>query len=135
MDSSFEGQRVASIRTHEAGFTLVRDRFAHVPVAIEIPKGDVEQLYGRDLRMQHISRAAFVLGDVQNLRSEVNLENVACEDVPRFVEGAESLRDAKSMQLPSRFYVEDRFTAGQDIDSSGREKAVALPHHNATHAD
>ncbi len=129
MDSSFEGQRIAAIRTHEAGFTLVRDRFANVPIAIEIPKGQVEQLYGRDLRLQHISRAALVLGDVQNLRSEVNLENVACEDVPRFIEGAQPLRELKPMRLPSRFFVEDRFAVGLDIDRSGREKGVALHHH------
>ena len=31
MDSSFEGQQIAAIQTHEAGFTLVRDRFCGRP--------------------------------------------------------------------------------------------------------
>ncbi len=31
MDSSFDGQSIAAIRTQEAGFTLIRDRFAHMP--------------------------------------------------------------------------------------------------------
>ncbi len=33
IDSSFEGQRVAAIRTEEGGLTLVRTLFAHVPTA------------------------------------------------------------------------------------------------------
>jgi hypothetical protein len=39
MDSSFSGQRTAAINTHDAGFTLIRDSFANVPVAIQIPPG------------------------------------------------------------------------------------------------
>ncbi|MEO8735586.1 MAG: glycosyl hydrolase family 28-related protein [Edaphobacter sp.] len=127
MDSSFEGQRTAAIRTHEAGFTLVRDHFANMPVAIEIPKGQVEQLYGRDLQMRNISRAVLVLGDVQNLRSEVTLENVACAHVAHFFEGAESLRGRGSISTSSSFEV-DRFTVGLDIGPDGRGENVALHH-------
>ena len=49
MDSTIEGQRKAAIHTQEVGMTLVRDRIAHTPVAVEIAQGMVEQLYGRDL--------------------------------------------------------------------------------------
>jgi hypothetical protein len=52
MDSSFEGQRAAAIKTQEAGFTLIRVKFSNMPVALQIAPGEVEQLYGRDLRMQ-----------------------------------------------------------------------------------
>ncbi len=62
MDSSFDGQQIAAIRTHEAGMTLMRDRFADTPVAIEIPKGEVEQLYGRDLTMRNIQEAVLQAG-------------------------------------------------------------------------
>jgi hypothetical protein len=40
MDSSFEGQSGAAIHIMEAGFTLIRVRFAHMPVAIQIAPGD-----------------------------------------------------------------------------------------------
>jgi len=36
MDSSFEGQSEAAIHTMEVGFTLIRVRFAHMPIAIQI---------------------------------------------------------------------------------------------------
>ncbi len=92
MDSSFEGQKVAAISTHEAGMTLVRDSFADTPVAVEIPPGEVEQLYGRDLTMRNISEAVLKLGDAENVRNEITLENVACERVGPFV-AAQGSRD------------------------------------------
>ncbi|MGA3028780.1 MAG: glycosyl hydrolase family 28-related protein [Bryobacteraceae bacterium] len=119
MDSSFSGQRTAAIRTHEAGFTLIRDRFADTPVAIQIPEGEVEQLYGRDLQMRHISRAAVQLGDVRNLRSQITLENVACAHIARFAEG---------IPAPSAFFVEEHFAMGLEIGPDGREKGVSLHH-------
>jgi hypothetical protein len=128
MDSSFSGQRSAAISTHEAGFTLIRDRFADVPVAIQIPAGEVEQLYGRDLQMRHISRAALQLGDVRNLRSEITLENVGCTHVSHFVDGTEMLNNGNAVWDSSPFYVEEHFAVGLDIGPDGREKGIALHH-------
>lgn len=130
MDSSFEHQSVAAIHTQEVGFTLVRDRFAHVPVALEIAAGEVEQLYGRDLQMEDVTRAALSLGDWKNLRSEVTLENIACSQVPTFVEGG------ASVQTPGRFYLVDHYRTGLKIGSDGRELGIVTEHkeHALTHA-
>ncbi|HEY1800646.1 MAG TPA: glycosyl hydrolase family 28-related protein [Terriglobales bacterium] len=128
MDSSFDGQRRAAIRTQEAGFTLIRDQFANVPVAIEIPEGQVEQLYGRDLRIQNISEAALRLGDVKNLRSEITLENVACARVKKFVEGAEGMVGRGGAFTKANSFVEERFAAGLEIGADGREKGIMLRH-------
>ncbi len=129
MDSSFDSQRVAAIRTQEAGFTLVRDRFAKVPVAIEIPEGQVEQLYGRDLQMRDIAQTVLRLGDVKNLRSEITLENVACAGVKKFVEGEEAFGD---VSIAQHSFVETRFTLGLEIGADGREKGIVLHHHERT---
>ena len=125
MDSSFEGQSVAAISTHEAGMTLVRDRFLNTPVAIKIPKGEVEQLYGRDLTMRNIREAVLQLGDVENVRNEITLENIGCADVRAFAQGTArgDLRPAGAN------YIEDRFTLGVEIDAAGRERGVVLQHH------
>lgn len=130
MDSSFTGQQIAAIRTQEAGFTLVRDRFQKAPVAIQIPEGQVEQLYGRDLLFEDISRAALQLGDTQNLRSEITVENSSCAHVSRFVEGAAGSTpggtDLPALSMP--FYVETHFSLGLKIGDDGREKGVVLEH-------
>jgi hypothetical protein len=120
MDSSFEGQSEAAIQTMEVGFTLVRCRFAHMPVAIQIAPGEVDQLYGRDLQMEDIRTVAFKQGNARNHHSEVTLTNVACSDVPSFYRGDESVA------APSRHYVVDRFTLGLEIGEDGRERGIAM---------
>jgi sugar lactone lactonase YvrE len=120
MDSSFEGQRAAAIKTQEAGFTLIRVNFSNMPVALQIAPGEVEQLYGRDLRMENIRDAAFVAGNARNPHSAVTLVNIACTDVPRFSE---------TIKAPAKHYVVDRFTQGLMIGADGREEGIALRHH------
>ncbi|HWA87507.1 MAG TPA: glycosyl hydrolase family 28-related protein [Opitutus sp.] len=122
MDSSFDGQRVAAIHTQEAGFTLVRVNFRDMPVALEIAPGQVEQLYGRDLRMENIREAAFVPGNARSPHSAVTLTNVACADVPRFCGGE------RPVLAPAKDYVVDRFSLGLDIGEDGRERGIALQH-------
>ena len=120
MDSSFDGQRAAAIKTQEAGFTLIRVSFSNMPVALQIAPGEVEQLYGRDLRMENIRDAAFVAGNARNPHSEVTLVNIACSDVPRFFHHA--------IKAPGRHYVVDRFSLGLMIGADGREEGIAMSH-------
>ena len=122
MDSTFENQSVAGIHTQEVGFTLVRCNFSHMPVGIEIPAGEVEQLYGRDLRMEDIKDAAIQLGDAKNLREEVTLENTACADVPRFLAGGEKIT------APLKYYVVDHLAVGLEIGPDGREAGIVTRH-------
>lgn len=122
MDSGFERQSEAAIHTMEAGFTLVRIRFAHMPVAIQIAPGEVEQLYGRDLRMEDIRTAAFKHGNAGNPHSEVTLTNVACSDVPYFFRGDQPIA------APSQHYMVDRFTYGLEIGEDGRERGIVMGH-------
>jgi hypothetical protein len=122
MDSSFDGQSVAGIHTQDVGFTLIRARFAHMPIAIEVKADQVEQLYGRDLQMEDITVAGLIVGNTRNLRHEVVLENVACSDVPHFLQGGEAIH------APSKFYVEDRFTYGLEIGDDGRERGIIVQH-------
>jgi sugar lactone lactonase YvrE len=120
MDSSFEGQSEAAIHTMEVGFTLVRCRFAHMPVAIQIAPGEVEQLYGRDLRMEDIRTVAFKHGNARNHHSEVTLTNISCSDVPSFYRGDEPVSS------PSRHYLVERFALGLEIGEDGKERGVVM---------
>jgi hypothetical protein len=123
MDSSFDGQRAAAIHTMEAGFTLVRVRFANMPVALQIAPGEVEQLYGRDLQLEDIREAAFVAGNWRNAHSAVTLTNIACRHVPRFYSGDQPV------VAPSPHYVVEHFSLGLDIGPDGREQGIRLRHH------
>ncbi|HEX4036453.1 MAG TPA: glycosyl hydrolase family 28-related protein [Acidobacteriaceae bacterium] len=127
MDSSFAGQKVAAIGTHEAGMTLVRDSFVRVPVAVEIPEGEVEQLYGRDLSMRDVG-TALKLGDAENLRNEITLENVACARVGQLVEGAGAGAEGEGSAVPNPAgnFLEERFTMGLDVGRDGRDDGIAV---------
>jgi hypothetical protein len=123
IDSSFDGQRETAISTHEAGFTLIRDRISNTSVAMEIPDGTVEQLYARDLQLDHISKLALAPGDIHNLRNEITLANIACSDVPHFAPG---------LEVNSRHYVEEQYTQGLYIGGDGREQGIEFHHRERT---
>ncbi len=86
LDSSFEGQREAAIREHEAGLTLVRDRFSNVPSVVAIDAGYAEELWIEDTRFERISGPAIVISNEENERTEINLKDIICRNVPTLAE-------------------------------------------------
>ena len=123
MDSILENQAVAGIRTQDVGFSLIRCNFSHMPVAIEIPEGETDQIYGRDLRFENITTAGVKFGDSKNFKHEVTLVNTACADVPQFLGNA-----LEKLKAPGRFYVVDRLSAGLEIGPDGREIGIVTRH-------
>ena len=129
MDSTIEGQRKAAIQTQEVGMTLVRDRIARAPVAIEIAQGKMEQLYGRDLTFEDIRRTALVLGDAAKAHHQVTLERTVCRRVPILVEhGSGGLSQLSTLRAPGLRYVEQRLAIGLKIGPDGRERGVTVEH-------
>ena len=128
MDSHLTGQRIAAIHTEEVGMTLVRVELAETPVAIEISHGMAEQIYGRDLLLRRISRAAVLVGDVSQQHHQITLEEVRCADVTRLLEGGDEVSGWTPIPVPSRYFIEQRLTLGQEIGNDGRERAIALRH-------
>ena len=109
IDCSFEDQREAAILEHEAGLTLIRPHFRHVPTAVEIEPGWVDELWVKDARLEDISGPAFVFGREQSLCNEINMEGVACRNVPVFA----ALRDSgKRFAAPAEFYIVKTFSHG-----------------------
>jgi hypothetical protein len=128
MDSSLTGQRRAAIHTQEVGMTLVRDRISHTPVAVEITHGMTEQLYGRDLVLEDIGQSAVVLGDARKAHHQVTLDNIACRNVPQFVQGQTGSSGTFAVKGSSHPYVEEHLTIGLEIGLDGRERGVEVRH-------
>ena len=82
IDTAFEGQRIAAIRTEEGGMTLVRNRFTRVPTAVSVNPDRAEELFIIDSRFEEVSGPALVISDEGNARMQVNLKNVVCAEVP-----------------------------------------------------
>ncbi len=116
IDSTFEGQRDAAIREHMAGLTLVRDTFRHVPVAIDIDPHYSDQLWVKDSRFEHISKAAIVVSNERNATTAVGVENAICADVPVFVHFRES---GNTEAAPGPLYRVKRFNHGLTVALGG----------------
>jgi len=109
VDCSFEDQREAAILEHEAGLTLIRPQFRHVPTAVEIEPGWVDELWVKDARLENLSGPAFVFGMEKSLGNEINLEGITCRNVPVFA----ALRDSgKRFAAPAEIYAVKTFSHG-----------------------
>ncbi|NUQ30324.1 MAG: hypothetical protein HOQ35_17665 [Acidobacteriaceae bacterium] len=128
MDSVLEGQRRAAIHTQEVGMTLVRNRISKTPVAVEISKGMAEQLYGRDLVFEDISRAGVVVGNGWAAHSQITLDNIACNNEAKLVENGNGTTGYTEIKAPGRFWKEAQLTLGLEIGNDGREAGYALRH-------
>src|SRR5262249_50356888 len=122
MDSTLENQSLAGIRTQDVGFSLIRCSFSHMPLAIEIPQGQTDQIYGRDLRFDDISQAGIKFGDAKSFKHQVTLENIAWTDVPTCTAGGEKT------DAPGKFSVLDHLSAGLEIGPDGREAGIITRH-------
>jgi hypothetical protein len=120
LDSTFEGQKIAAIRTHETGLTLIRPTFRRVPTAIAVEPGHTEQLWMSDARMENVSGPAIVFGREKSLRLQLNARNVVCSNVPQFA----SMTDTdKVLRGPSKLYEVRNFSHGQtyrDLNDDGK---------------
>ena len=129
MDSRLTGQGIAAIHTQEVGMTLVRDTIEHTPVAVEIPSNMPEQLYARDLLLHDITHAAVILGDTTSQHHQVTLDHILCTGVAKLLQAThDNVAGFDAIASPSKHFIEERLTVGQEIDSTGREGAIALRH-------
>ena len=109
IDCTFEGQSVAAISDQQAGLTLVRPQFKNVPTAVSIVPDNPEELWLSDGRLENITGPALVISDENNARTQINLQNVACKDVPVLA----SLRESgKTVAGAGPAYLVERFAHG-----------------------
>ncbi|MGH8174727.1 MAG: glycosyl hydrolase family 28-related protein [Steroidobacter sp.] len=116
LDSTFEGQRRAAIETEEGGLTLIRVQVRDVPTAVLVRPDRSEELYVEDSRFERISGPALVISDETNARTQINLRNTVCVDVPVFASFRESGRQIVG---PGAIYRVKEFSHGLHIADLG----------------
>ena len=84
IDSTFEGQREAAIREHEAGLTLIHDTFSNVPTAIAIDPQYSDELWVKDCRFENVSDSAVIISNENSPLTEIGFQNAVLRDVPTF---------------------------------------------------
>jgi sugar lactone lactonase YvrE len=116
IDSTFEGQREAAIREHEADFTLIRDSFHSVPVAIDIDPNYSDDLWVKDCRFEDVPQAAVIISNEKNPSTEINFENAVLRSVPTFARLRES---GKTIAAKGDLYRVSDFTWGLIVPAEG----------------
>ena len=92
IDSTFDGQRDAAIREHEAGLTLIRDTFRNLTTAIDIDPQYSDELWVKDCRFENISGPAVIISNEKSPLTEIGFENAVMNHVPTFALFRESGR-------------------------------------------
>lgn len=90
IDSTFEGQREAAIREHEASLTLVNVSFRNVPVAIDIDPEYSDWLWAKNTRFENVSKAAVIISAETNIYTQIGFENAVAANTPVFARFRES---------------------------------------------
>lgn len=116
LDSTFEGQRDAAIREHEAGLTLVNTAIRNTPVGIEIDRGYGDWLWGKDVRFENVSKAALVVSNENNVYTQVGFENASARNVPTFVRFRDS---GRTLAGSGTAYNVSEFTYGLTVSRLG----------------
>ena len=117
LDSTFEGQRDAAIREHEAGLTLVNVAMRDTPVGIEIDRGYGDWLWGKDVRFENVSKAAVVISNENNVYTQVGFENALAANTPVFARFRDS---GKTEPGKGRAYRVSSFTHGLTLPGLGQ---------------
>ncbi|WP_208644847.1 glycosyl hydrolase family 28-related protein [Mucilaginibacter kameinonensis] len=113
VDTYFEGQREAAIRTQEAGLTIVRMNVKHVPTVISINPNYHEKLFMEDCRFDGVSGPAIIISNEDNAFNQINLRNVVCRNVPVL---ASYRRSGKTTPGGGNIYRVKNFTYGLQMD-------------------
>jgi Pectate lyase superfamily protein/SMP-30/Gluconolactonase/LRE-like region len=121
IDATFEGQREAAIREHEAGLTLIRPQFKNVPTAIAIDPQYSEELWIKDGRMENVTGPAVIISNEDNARTEINMENIVCRNVSIFAAYRES---GKHFIGPGEIYAVQIFSHGLQYQDIGSAPAI-----------
>ena len=129
IDSTFEGQREVAIREHEAGLTLIRPQFKNVPTAVAIDAEYSEELWIKDGRMENITGPAIIISNENSARTEINMENVVCRNVPVFAAFRES---GKQIPNPAQIYAVQIFSHGLQYQDIGSVPAIRDVYETAT---
>ncbi|HEX7585896.1 MAG TPA: glycosyl hydrolase family 28-related protein, partial [Prolixibacteraceae bacterium] len=82
LDTYFEGQRKAAIKTQEAGLTIVRMSVKNVPSVVLVDQNYWEKLFMEDCRFENVSGPAIEVSNEGNANMQVNIRNLVCKNVP-----------------------------------------------------
>jgi hypothetical protein len=126
IDSTFEGQRSAAIREHEADLTLVNIAMRNVPVGIDIDRGYGDSMFGKNVRFENVRQAAVVISNENNVFTQIGFANAIARNTPVFAQFRDS---GRTVAGKGQTYRVSSFSYGLTVPAAGQ------PGHFETSAD
>jgi len=123
IDATFDGQRDAAIREHEAGLTLVNTVLRNVPVGIEVDRGYGDWLWGKDVRFENVSQAGVIISNEGNAYTQIGFANAVASGTPTFARFRDS---GKTVAGPAARYRVKEFTYGLTLQGLGQPGSYAM---------
>lgn len=123
IDSTFEGQREAAVREHEAGLTLIRDYFRDVPLAIDIDPEYSDQLWVKDCRFVNVSKQVVTISNEKSPLTEVGFGDAIVENSPVFAKLRES---GKEIDGKGKIYEVRNFNYGLIVPGLGSMGSMGM---------
>ncbi|MBW8744653.1 MAG: SMP-30/gluconolactonase/LRE family protein [Sphingomonas sp.] len=117
IDSSFDGQRDAAIREHEAGLTLVNVAIRDTPVGIDIDQGYGDWLWGKQVRFENVSKAGVIISNENNAYTQIGFDDALAKGTPVFARFRDS---GKTVAGPGAAYRVSAFNYGLVVPGLGQ---------------
>ncbi len=121
IDCTFEGQSIAALGLEKSGLALIRPQIRNVPTAVEVFAGQFDEMWISDARFENITGPALIISNEYNPCNQINLQNVACMNVPIL---ADFRRSGKRVEGKGRQYVIEQFSHGLHIESLGAKRKI-----------
>ncbi len=121
IDCSFENQSVAAISCDEAGLAIVRPQFKNLPTAVSMVPGKPDEVWLSDGRLENITGPAVEISNENNARTQVNLQNMTCDNVPTL---ARFRTSGKTIAGPAPKFVVEQFSHGLQIGGLGATREI-----------
>ena len=127
IDTYFEGQRKAAIKTQQAGLTIVRMNVRNVPRVIDVDTDFWEKLYMEDCQIENVPGPVVSFENEGNDILQINLRNITCRNVPVV---AEYRRSNTITKAPGNIYRINRYVYGlqmEDLTAEQEFKTIFEP--------
>src|SRR5450759_2191159 len=121
IDTYFEGQHIAAIKTKEAGLTIVRMQAKNVPVVIEIDPESGDKIFMENCLFDNVSGPAIIISNENNYTNQVSLRNIDCRKVPVLVKYRRSNTETPGN---GNIYRVKNYTHGAHIDNMAADPEV-----------
>ena len=123
INTSFENQKEAAIKTQEGGLTIIRMRVANTPIAISVDPDRSDKIYMEDCKLENITSTAILLGNEGLSPNQLSMRRIACSKVPVFLSFRQ---EAQKVSAPSKLYMVNDLSYGLHQDDMASKPVQKL---------